>query len=99
MRIDTGAGDGRAAVVRLIVGVQNELLVTVARPAAERSSLQADRHVEERVADLLVGHVQVLIGDEAEELVLDDGAADRAAQRCSDAVAELCCRPECRRPG
>ena len=41
---------------------------------------EADGHVEERVADLLVGDVQVLIGDEAEELVLDDGTAEGAAE-------------------
>ncbi len=41
---------------------------------------QPNRHVEERVADLGIADVQVLIGQEAEELVFDDGAAHSSAQ-------------------
>ena len=37
------------------------------------------RHHQAREADLLIGIVQVLIADEAEELVLDERAAERAA--------------------
>ena len=43
---------------------------------ASRLIAQADGDIEQAIANLLVRHVQMLVGDEAEELVLDDRAAD-----------------------
>jgi hypothetical protein len=40
---------------------------------------EADRNVEEGVTEFRVGDMQVLIADEAEELVLDDGPAESAS--------------------
>jgi hypothetical protein len=37
-------------------------------------------HVEKVVANLLVGHLEVLVSDKPEELVLDDGTAECAPQ-------------------
>ena len=63
------------------------LFTMPAKPLAERvSSERPTGTVEEGVADLLVRDVQVLVGHETEELVLDDGTAERAAGDDSGAV-------------
>ena len=61
----------------------------------ERCVAQADRDIEERVADLLVGDMQVLVREEAEELVLDDRAAEGAARPYSGAAEDSSCWPGC----
>jgi hypothetical protein len=40
---------------------------------------ESDRDIEEGVPNLLVADVEVLVGNKAEELVLNDGATDSAA--------------------
>ncbi len=82
-----------------VMVVPKELLVRVARPPASRLvSLRPTGTSSKRVADFLVGHVDVLIGEEAEELVLDDGAADTAAENIAVQLRHLVGLREYQRP-
>ncbi len=70
----SGADDGRT------VAESGKLPLTSAAMAAGlRSSVSPGGHDVARAADFLVGVVNVLVAEEAEELIFDDGSAESAA--------------------
>ena len=79
-----GGGNGQVADVcteRVVAQVRQSIRGTVVG--------QAHGNVHERVADFLVGDVQVLIRQESKQLVLDDGTADGAAEYVAMQLRDL----------